>query len=257
MKIQLLPSNISDPVHLQPLTCFLINGTLAVDGGSLGFALSLDAQRMVRQVIITHSHSDHIASLPMFIAESFPFLRESVSVYATREVIASLKEHVFNDKIWPDFHQIKLLHGNESGLRYEEIEPFIPFVIGELKITPVPTEHTVPTVGLAIEDKSASVVLTSDTYNTEAIWKLANKLDNLRAVFVDVSFPSEMAALAAASKHLTPQGLVIELGKLGRKAAIFAVHLKPQFSARIKEELLSLNIPDLSICEIGREYLFE
>jgi cAMP phosphodiesterase len=256
MKIRLLPSNLSDPARLQPLTCFLINDVLAIDGGSLGFALGLEAQRLVRQVIVTHSHSDHIASLPVFIAEAFPFLQEPFHIFGTREVIASLKEHIFNDEIWPDFHQIKLLNGSGSGLHYMDIKPMVPFTIGNLRITAAWTNHTVPTTGLVVEDNHSAVVITSDTYHTEDIWHLANQTDRLQAVFVDVSYPSDMESLAADSKHLTPQGLKKELAKLHKEVSIIAVHLKPQYRARVAQELRDLDLPNLLIGEIDRDYDF-
>jgi cAMP phosphodiesterase len=256
MKVQLLPSNLSDPAHLQPLTTFLIDDFVAIDGGSLGFALDVQRQRQIRRVIVTHSHSDHIASLPVFIAEAFPFLAEPVYVYSTLEVIASLREHVFNDKIWPDFHQIPLLNGSGSGLVYFEIRHLVPFQIEHLRITPVWTNHTVPTVGLAIEDRDSAVVFTSDTHHTEEIWRLANSVPNLRAVFVDVSYPNEMETLAADSKHLTPQGLDEELNKLHVSVPVYAIHLKPQFRNEVVRQLQSLSRSNISIGEIGREYVF-
>jgi len=256
MRVRLLPSNISRPAELQPLTTFLINGTLALDGGSLGFALELEEQRLIKRVVVTHSHSDHIASLPLFIAETFPFLEEPVYVYSTREIIDSLREHVFNDKIWPDFHQIMLLNGNGAGLHYVEVQPLVPFEVDDLRLTPVRMNHTVPTVGFVVEDGRSSVIFTSDTYHTEEIWQLANRLNDLKAVFVDVSYPNEMETLAADSKHLTPQALEIELRKMNRSVEVFAVHLKPQFRAQVKAQLQQLKRHNVKLAEIGREYVF-
>ena len=256
MRIRLLPSNLSDPAHLQPLTSFVVNDFLAIDGGSVGVALGLEAQRALRHVVITHSHSDHIATLPIFIAEAFPFLEQPVCIYAARDVIGGLRKHVFNDKIWPDFHQIRLINGNANGLRYQEICPPVPFEIEGLRLTPVWTNHTVPTVGLAVEDGDSSVIITSDTHHTDEIWRLANQLHGLRAVFVDVSYPNEMGTLAEDSKHLTPRALDIELTKLRAVVPVFAVHLKPHFRSRTVEQLAALGRPNVSVGEIGREYLF-
>jgi len=238
------------------MTTFLINDVLAIDGGSLGYGLTLEQQRRVRRVVITHSHIDHTASLPVFIAEVFPFLKEPVLIYSTRDVISSLKEHIFNDLIWPDFHHIELLGGNHMGMRYVEIEAGLPFEADGLQITPVRMNHTVPTVGLAVEDSRAAVVFTSDTYHTDEIWQTANRLENLKAIYVDVSYPNEMEDLAAASKHLTPQGLEKELGKLSREVPVFAVHLKPQYRSAVVHQLRALGKPRVSIAEIGREYVW-
>ena len=256
MKIQLLPSNVSYPFELQSLSTFLINDTIAIDGGSLGFSLDLEKQRLVHTVIVTHSHSDHTASLPVFIADAFPFLTEPVYIYSTRQTIRCLREHVFNDEVWPDFHQIKLLNGKGAGLHYVEIEPETPIEADNLRITPVWVNHTVPTIGLAIEDAHSAVIFTSDTYHTEDVWKLANRMDRLKAVFVDVSYPNERLDLAEDSKHFTPAALKIELNKLHRRVPIFAVHLKSHFRKKVAEELRDLNCAEIHVAEIGRKYLF-
>jgi cAMP phosphodiesterase len=256
MKIRLLPSNLTDPAHLQPLTSFLINDKLAVDGGSIGISLAPEAQRSLRQVVVTHSHADHMATLPMFVSEVLPFLREPVEIHGTSEVIASLREHVFNNTIWPDFGQIRLIDGSAAAIRFSEVRPPEPFEASGLRLTPVWTNHTVPTIGLGIEDGDSSVVITSDTYCTDGVWELANRLKGLKAVFVDVSYPDEMAAIAEASKHLTPCALNLELAKLTADAPVYAVHLKPQFRRRTIEQLLALGRPNLRIGEIGKDYRF-
>jgi mRNA degradation ribonuclease J1/J2 len=255
IRIKLLPSNVNEPTKLQPLTTFLVNDTLAVDAGCLAFALPLEEQRRVRHIIVTHVHSDHTASLPIFVAEVFPFLEMPVVVYAIKHVIDSFRSHVFNDSIWPDFTKITMTNGGGPALVYNEIAPGVPFEVEGLRITPVSTNHVVPSVGLAIEDRGTAVIFTSDTYHTDEVWQLANGIDRLRAIFVDVSYPSELETLAAASKHLTPQALDLELNKLTREVAIYAVHLKPQFRAQVIDELAQLNRKNVFVAEIGREYV--
>jgi cAMP phosphodiesterase len=256
MRVRLLPSNLNDPSHLQPLTTFLINDTVAVDGGSLGFALGLEGQRLVRKVVVTHTHTDHIATLPVFIAEIFPFLGKPIALYSTAEIIDGLRRHVFNNAIWPDFQQIKLLGGDGAGLQYERMEPMVYFEVENLRMMLVPVNHAVPTVGVLIEDDHSAVLITSDTYHTEEIWKVANQAEKLKAIFVDVSYPNELESLAAASKHLTPQALDIELRKMSRDPQVYAVHLKPQFQAKVVEQLARMKRPGVSACRIGHEYVF-
>jgi ribonuclease BN (tRNA processing enzyme) len=255
MRVQLLPSNLCEPHRFQSLTTFLVDGILAIDGGSLGYALGPADQLKVRDVIITHTHNDHIATMPIFLAEVFPLLSQPITVYSTRESIAGLREHVFNASIWPDFHAIPLANGNGTALRYVEIEAGIPFELNDLKITPVWVNHVIPTVALVVESERATVLFTSDTYHTEEIWRVVNRLPRLDAVFVDVACPNEMESLAAASKHLTPQALNVELDKLTRPAQVYAVHLKPQFRDRVIQQLLALGRPEIAIAEIGREYV--
>lgn len=254
MRVKLLPSNCADPDKLQPLTTLLVNDRLPIDAGSIGFALPLEQQRHIRHIIITHAHSDHTASLPIFVAEVFPFLEMPVVVHGLKHTIDSLRTHIFNDSIWPDFEKISISNGAGPALVFDEIVPGVPFEVEGLRITPVLTNHIVPSVGVAVEDDRVTVIFTSDTYHTDEVWQLANRSEKLRAIFVDVSYPNELETLAAASKHLTPQALDQELTKLTRNVPIYAVHLKPQFRTQVVDELSRLNRDNVFVAEIGWEY---
>jgi cAMP phosphodiesterase len=98
------------------------------------------------------------------------------------------------------------------------------------------------------------VIFTSDTYTTDEIWQAARGVERLRAVFVDVSYPDELAELAAASKHLTPGLLAEELKKLNRDVEIYAVHIKPTNREEVMRQIGMLNNQRVSIGEINRVY---
>ena len=69
MRVQLLPSTFDSQGHAtleQRLTCFLIDESVAVDAGSIALALTTEQRQKVRDIIVTHPHMDHIASLPNF-----------------------------------------------------------------------------------------------------------------------------------------------------------------------------------------------
>lgn len=233
-----------------------MNDTLAIDAGSLGYALDLEEQKRVHRVIVTHSHVDHIATLPIFVSEVFPFLEQAIVVHSIPEVIGALRDHIFNGLVWPAFDAIELPDGRGAALRYDALEPLVPVEIEGLRVTPVEMNHTVRTIGLALEDERSAIIVTSDTHHTEEIWRLAGRLERLKAVFVDVSYPDEMETLAAASRHFTPRSLDLELRKMRRSVPVLAVHLKPQFHARVREQLARLGRPDVGIARIGHEYVF-
>ena len=65
MKVQLLPSNVARPYDCQTLTSFLVNDRLVIDGGSIGFSLNPQDQLGIQHFVVTHTHADHIASLPI------------------------------------------------------------------------------------------------------------------------------------------------------------------------------------------------
>ena len=256
MKVRLLPSTAGRPSQYQCLTSFVIDDRLAIDAGSIGFALEPNQIGSIHDFIITHTHTDHTASLPIYVAEAFPLLEAPVIVHGTTEVISALREFVFNDKIWPNFEQIHLNNGTGPALEFRKLEPRVATSIAGFKVTPIPVNHVVPTCGFLIEGETAAVLFTADTYITEEIWKAARAADNLKAVFVDVSFPNEMAELAEASKHLTPALLRNELRKLDRKVDVYAVHIKPTNRDEVIRQIATLGEDRVSVGEIDREYIW-
>lgn len=254
LKVRLLPSSTAPDRQRQFLTTLLVDDTVAIDAGSLAFALTEEELRCVRHVLITHAHMDHTASLPIFISEVFPTLTAPVVVHATPQVIDVLRRFVFNGVVWPDFAQIPLLNGLGPALEFCPLEPGIPLPVGHLQVTPIRVNHLVPTVGFVVEGQEAGFAITSDTYVTDEIWDAAGRLARIRAVFVDVSYPNEMEDLAALSKHFTPRSLAADLRKLTRDISICVVHIKPAYREAVLRQLAELRDPRISAVEIGRDY---
>jgi cAMP phosphodiesterase len=254
LKVRLLPSSTAPDPQRQLLTTFLVDDSVAIDAGSLAFALTADEMRRVRHVLISHAHADHTASLPLFLSELFPVLTEPVIVHATPHVIDALRRFVFNGDIWPDFEQIALLNGQGPALRFCPLEPGTPVQLGSLQVTPIPVNHVVPTVGFVVENQHSGFVFTSDTYVTDEIWNAASRPERVKAVVVDVSFPDEMEDLAAASKHFTPRSLASDLRKLTRDVLVCVVHIKPAYREAVLRQLAGMRDPRISVMEIGRTY---
>ena len=139
-------------------------------------------------------------------------------------------------------------------LRLERLEPKRPVELAGLKITPIPVNHIIPTLGFLIEDGRSTVLIASDTGPTELLWQYANAADRLDAVFLEAAFPNAMAHLAELSKHLTPELFGRELVKLNKPVDVIAVHIKARFRAQILAELQALNLPRLEIGAFGKVY---
>jgi len=228
------------------MTSFLIDDTIAIDAGAITRALEIDQQRKIRHVVITHTHSDHTATLPFLIENIFGFDDEAVTIYSTRRVLANVKRHLFNNDTWPDFSRIP--NHLYPSVRFVEISAGTPFTIGglsggEVEITPIPVNHIVPTVGLLIRQGRSSVAFTSDTGPTEDFWKRANRTENLGAVITECSFPNRLQAVADVSLHLTPGTLAVELAKLNTGPRVLLYHLKPPYLEEIRAELKTTSLP--------------
>ncbi len=254
MKVRLLPSSIAADAQRQFLTTLLVDDAVAIDAGSLGFALTSEEMRRIGHILITHAHADHTASLPIFVSEVFPTLTAPVIVHATPPVVDALRRFVFNGEIWPDFAQIPLLNGRGPALEFCPMEPGKTFGIGNFQVTPISVNHLVPTVGVVVEDQQTGFVFTSDTYVTDEIWAAANRSERIKTVFVDVSYPNEMENLAVASKHFTPCSLAGDLKKLTRDVPVRVVHIKPSHRDAVLAQLSELRDPRISAVEIGHTY---
>ena len=206
-------------------TSFLLDHDVLIDAGTGVGELSLTELAMIDHVFVTHSHLDHIASIP-FMVDSVGFMRDRpLIVYAGKETIDTLRQHIFNWKIWPDFSEIPDAH--QPYLRYQAIELGETVVLNGRKITPVPANHVVPAVGYHLDSGRASLVFSGDTTTNEALWKIVNKIENLRYLIIETAFSNSEQHLAVVSKHLCPSMLADELEKFERKAEVFITHLKP------------------------------
>ena len=256
MKIQLLPSTFAKDGCATPeqrLTCFLIDDRVTIDAGSIALAITDEQRRTVRDIIITHPHMDHIATLPIFIDDLFGSLEEPIRVYATQEVIDALERDVFNWMVYPRFSELSNEHG--PVMEYRPFRAGEEFEVAHLQITAVEVNHIVPTVGMIVSDGKTNVAFSSDTAETEDFWKLVNRTPQVDALLIEASFPNSMAKLAEVSRHFTPESLNRELRKLKHDGLdILTVHLKPAYRETMVKELLALGIPKLQIMEPGRVY---
>ncbi|MFL5339106.1 MAG: MBL fold metallo-hydrolase [Gemmataceae bacterium] len=256
MQLTMLPSAFApggDNPH-QFLTSYVVNGTLAVDCGSLGFCRPPAEQALIRHILVTHSHIDHVASLPIFVENTYDPQAPAVVVHGSAAALDSLRRDLFNGRIWADF--VALSPADAPFLRLEELPPGKTVELEGLRVTPVEVDHTVPTCGYILEDGSTAVIITSDTGPTAEIWERANRLATLKAVFLEVSFPDRLADLAVITKHLTPASFGREVKKLTRPARVIAVHLKSRFYAEIVAELSALGLSNVEVVQPGHVYDF-
>jgi ribonuclease BN (tRNA processing enzyme) len=255
MRIRVLPSSTRDPARLHYLTTFLLDGEVAIDAGCLGAFATPAEQARVRDVFLTHSHADHTAALPIFLENVIEEGRDGPDVHGHAHTLASLRQDVFNERVWPNFVDLKL--GERRLVRLRALEPEKPVGVRGLTLTPVEVSHPVPTFGYFAEDGGGSVVFSGDTGPTTRLWELARAKRNLRALFLELSFPDERADLARRAGHLTPTTFARELAKLDRSdVQVFAFHLKPRWREPIVAQLAALKLKNVVVAELDREYVF-
>jgi ribonuclease BN (tRNA processing enzyme) len=153
-------------------TALLLDDDVLIDAGTGVNELSLEAMARLQHVVLTHSHLDHIACLPLLIDSVFDRLAQPLTVHGLPETLRALRQHIFNDVIWPDFS--RLPDPARPVLRYAELQPGTPLELGERTLTPIRVNHSVPAVGYRIDGPSGSLVFSGDT-TTNDLRKLAHR----------------------------------------------------------------------------------
>jgi ribonuclease BN (tRNA processing enzyme) len=210
--------------HLRT-TSFLVDGDILIDAGTGVGDLTLAELSQIDHIFVTHSHLDHVASIPFLVDTVGGMRTKPLTVHATRATIEILRNHLFNWAIWPDFTEIPTPEA--PFLRYEELELGESFTLNERTITAIPARHTVPAVGYHLDSGAASLVFTGDTGPNEALWNVVNRIENLKFLIIETAFSNKERQLAEISRHLCPSMLADELKKLERNAEIYITHLKP------------------------------
>ncbi len=258
MRLQLLPSTIGGVGPAQLLSSYLIDQNICIDAGSIGFHAELSQQIAVKHLFITHSHSDHVASLPTFLDAHFGVDGDfdvPVTIYGTETTIASLRQDMLNDRHWPDFIRICEESGRDL-VRLHVIEEGVAVQVEGITITAIPVDHIVETVAYIIEDDQSACAIVTDTGPTDQIWNRCHQVKGLTTVVLECAFPERLRWLADASKHLTPSTFKADRAKAPDPDHLrfLAVHLKANQYNEIVEELAALSLPGVEVMESGIDY---
>lgn len=222
--------------HLPPHT--LIDAGTGVQRLSHTELISLD------NVLLTHAHLDHIASLPLLIDSQFDTLVEqqrALNVYALPDVLETLKQHIFNGQIWPDFSRLPC--ADAPVMRLIPITPWQPFTLAgqassKLQVTPFPLCHTVPTCGYCINDGTNQIAVCGDTGLNGLSIDSLNRLGALNCLVIECAYDNQLDTLAQLTHHLTPQRLTRLLDDLDTlPGELWITHLKPKRREQIAMEL--------------------
>jgi cAMP phosphodiesterase len=248
----MLPSAVAGH-HQEFLTTFVVNGTVAIDAGALGFWGNLDDQQRVGHIFISHSHADHVCSLPMFVTNTLDGRTRNIVVHGDAAVLDSLSRDVFNGRLWPDF--LRPASGPPL-LDLDETVDGRSCEVDGLRITPIRVDHPVPTMAHVVDDGASAVAISTDSGPTSELWRVAARMPHLKAVFLGASYPEEEAPLAGVAGHLTPSQVDGELAKLGRDVPVYAVHIKPGHRQAVIDQLRALGRRNLLVGQSDVDYAF-
>lgn len=249
MKIRVLgcSGGIGDGRHT---TSFLVDDDILVDCGTGVTTLSHAELCRIDHVFLTHSHLDHVASLPLMMDSVAGERSQPLTLHGLPEVLQILMDHVFNWHIWPDFARIP--SPEAPFLRYSPLQLGEPVKMGERVITAIPANHVVPAVGYLLGGHQGSLLFSGDTAGHEAFWRTANAVTGKLHIIVECSFADALRNIATASKHYCAATLAADLAKLKTDAQIWITHLKPGGEAQIMAELAGHGVQGLHALRGGQ-----
>ncbi len=217
-------------------TSFLIDEDTLIDAGTGVGDLTLEEMRKVDRVFLTHSHLDHVAALPLMVDAVAGTRTAPLQIHALEGTIDALKQHIFNDVIWPDFSRIPSLQA--PFISFHAVEIGHTVVLGGKAIEVLPAVHTVPAAGYAVSAGGGCWVFSGDTERNPAFWKRLNQLD-VAMLVIETAFSNRESSLARRSLHLSPQVLATELDciDVGKHFPIYITHTKPAETELIMAEI--------------------
>ena len=217
-------------------TSFLIDQDVLVDAGTGVGDLTLDEMRLIDHVLLTHSHLDHVAALPLMVDAVASQRAAPIKIHALQGTIDALKAHIFNNTIWPDFSRIPSPDAPFITFHPLELGQTLSFAGKHIEV--LPAVHTVPAVGYAVTTGKGCWVFTGDTEINPALWARINQMD-VAMLVIETAFSNRESDLAKRSLHLSPHALASELDCIakGKNYPIYITHTKPAETELIMAEI--------------------
>ena len=178
------------------------------------------------------------------------FVEEGVTTRAT--LLEAVRRDLLNDRMWPDFFALST--PGDRFLTATTIEPLVTVERAGLRITPVPVSHCTETLAMVVDDGTSCVAFAADTGPTELLWSHLADRTNVRAVFLECSFPESLERLATACGHLSPTTFATQVARLARGVRTLVVHRKAAHTATIAAELAARALPGVELAEAGPIY---
>lgn len=217
-------------------TSFLLDHDLLVDAGTGVGDLTLEEMSRIDHVLLTHSHLDHVAALPLMVDAIAAQRTTPVQIHALQGTIDALKAHIFNNTIWPDFSRIPT--PESPFISFHPLEVGQTLCLAGKYVEVLPAVHTVPAAGYAVTAGNGCWVFSGDTERNPDFWKRVNEL-NVVMLVIETAFSNREKDLAKLSLHLSPVVLANELDFISpeKKYPIYITHTKPAETALIMAEI--------------------
>jgi len=235
-------------------TSMLVGNKTLVDAGTGVCDLSLEELRQIRDIYVTHSHLDHVGGIPLLVDTIYDVLDTQLTIHALPETIDALKNHMFNNVLWPDFTNIPTR--GDGVLCYHRMQPGEPGKLDGGLIQMLPVNHVIPAVGYLVQGPDKSLVYSGDTTTNDVLWDALNALDTLDYLLVESAFGNADKEISKLAYHYCPTLLAADLAKLQHRPEVHITHLKPGDEDSIMQECRDA-ISDRTLHQLYSGAIFE
>jgi len=183
-------------------TSMLVNDNILIDCGTGVMDLELDALAKIEHLFLTHTHLDHLASLPLMLdSVQEQFAARPLTIHLTAESDQVIRQDLFNWRLWPDFFNL----GDDSPVcmqtRIMTLNDFRE--IGDIRFSMLPARHSVPAVGYLMSgENTGSFAFSGDCSENDELWRALNALPALDQLVVECSYTAAEEELSRKAKHI-------------------------------------------------------
>ena len=233
MEVRILGCSGGVGVDLRTTT-IMIDKDILIDAGTGVGDLSMAEMSRIRHIFLTHSHLDHLASIPFLVDTLFDRIREPITIHGQQHTIDALRAHIFNNVIWPDFTKIPNAH--TQVLQYQVMQPGEKWSLAGRHVEMISVNHIVPGVGYRVENDVSVFAFSGDTTTNDTFWEHLNRYDKLDLLIVETAFTNAEIGLCRQAGHYCASLLAEDLRKLKHTPRIYISHNKPGFEQQIVAE---------------------
>ncbi len=235
---------------------YLIDDDILLDAGSGVGDLTLDEMRKLKHLFITHSHMDHVLSIPLLVDTLFSdLLQRPLLVHARAETIETLKSHLFNWQLWPDFSELP--DKQSPVLRFIEMNPGDVLEVDGRSVEMVDVNHTVPACAYILQSEHTTFVYSGDTTTNDTLWSRLNELPTVDFMIIETAFADDEIELAQMARHYCPSLLAADLKKLRHQPRIGISHLKPGAEKEIFQQCIEAVDGGCKLCHLASDDHFQ
>ena len=187
------------------LAGMLIDGTLALDAGSLTSSLSLEDQYRIKAVFLTHHHYDHIRDIPI-LGMSLYLGHRNARIFALPETLDVLASSFLNGRVYSDFIR------KPPEMPAFSLEPVVPgaeIQFEAYRILPVSMPHSVPAIGYLVNGPDGGRLFYTGDAGPGFYVQILGLEPHL--LIVEVTASNRYTDFGRSAGHLTPGLLEVEL----------------------------------------------